>query len=288
MEYQLTNESLTVTLKSAGAEMISVKNKEGLEYMWCGDSKYWGRHAPVLFPIVGKVLDNKYTHKGAAYTLTQHGFARDCEFDEVVQTQDSITFVLKSSEKTKEKYPFDFTLKLTYTLANDTVRISYEVINEGQEVMPFAIGAHPAFNCPMFEDETLEDYSFEFEVEEKAKKLFTTPEIYLSGETKEYKVKSIPLSWDFFKDDAVILTELESDAVTLKSSKHNHSVTMKRKELPFLGLWSPREGAPFVCIEPWVGHTDYVTNSLELDEKKDFVHLAPSNHFECSYEIIFK
>lgn len=288
MEYQLTNEYLTVSVKSAGAEITSVKAKDGLEYMWCGDAKYWGRHAPVLFPIVGKVVDNEYTYQGGSYALSQHGFARDSEFEVEQSDAHKITFTLHSNETTKEKYPFDFTLKLHYELSGHQVKVEYEVQNEDTKEMYFAIGGHPAFNCPMFTDETLEDYIIEFEVEEEAKKLGITPEVYLSGNVEDYKVKSIPLSHDFFKDGVTILTGLQSKTVALKSLKHGNSVTMNIEELPFLGLWSPEKGAPFVCVEPWVGHTDYITNSKEISEKKDFVKLAAGSVFKCNYEIAYK
>lgn len=291
MNYQLKNEYLQVTIKSEGAEITSVQSTEGLEYMWSGDEKYWGRHAPVLFPIVGKVVDNNYKigeNESKEYALSQHGFARDSAFDVAYQDEERIIFVLNSNESTKEKYPFDFQLKLTYELDERTVKLTYEVDNTGTEKMYFSIGGHPAFNCPLLEGETLEDYYIEFEVKEKAKKLLITPEVYLSGETEKYEAKRIDLSWDFFKDGVTILTELKSDLVTLKSTKNSHSITIARKELPFLGLWSPEQGAPFVCIEPWVGHTDYITSSRVLSEKKDFVELEIGKQFRCSYDMAFK
>lgn len=288
MEYQLTSDELTVSIKTAGAEVTSVKTKDGVEFMWCGDAKYWGRHAPVLFPIVGKVLDNQYTYEGKSYSLSQHGFARDSEFEVENVTKNKITLVLKSNEQTKEKYPFDFTLKLHYALEKNKLTIGYEVMNEDTKEIYFSIGGHPAFNCPMFEDETMKDYVIEFEVVENAKKLGITSEVYLSGQIEDYNVKTIPLSHDFFKDGVTILTELQSNVVTLKSLKHGTSMTMNRGELPLLGLWSPEKGAPFVCVEPWVGHTDYITNSTEISEKKDFVKLAIGEVFKTSYDMTFK
>lgn len=293
MKYQLKNEYLKVTIQSEGAEITSVQSTEGLEYMWSGDKKYWGRHAPVLFPIVGKVVDNTYTYitcetESKEYALSQHGFARDSIFDVAFQDEKSIVFVLNSNESTKERYPFDFQLKIIYQLDERTIKLTYEVENTGKEEMYFSIGGHPAFNCPLLEGETLEDYYIEFEVKEKAKKLLITPDVYLSGDTETYEAKRIDLSHDFFKDGVTILTELASDLVTLKSTKNNHSITMARKELPFLGLWSPEQGAPFVCIEPWVGHTDYIASSKVLSEKKDFVALARGKQFNCSYDITFE
>ncbi|MBE6023128.1 MAG: aldose 1-epimerase family protein [Cellulosilyticum sp.] len=288
MEYQLSNNFLTVSIKSAGAEITSIQSKDGLEYIWCGDEKFWGRHAPILFPIVGKVLENEYTYQGQSYGLSQHGFARDSEFEVEAYSNHQITFLLHSNEKTKEKYPFDFILKLHYELQENKVKVGYEVQNIDQKEIYFSIGGHPAFNCPAFEDETLEDYVIEFEVEEEAQKLGITPEVYLSGEREDYKVKTIPLCHHFFKDGVTILTKLQSQTVTLKSLKHDYRMTMSREQLPFLGLWSPEKGAPFVCIEPWVGHTDYITASKEISEKKDFVSLEVGETFKCDYTMTFE
>ena len=287
MEYQLKNEYLTVTAKKAGAELTSVKNNEGLEFLWCGDKKYWGRQAPVLFPIVGKVNNNTYTHEGRTYHLTQHGFARDMEFDEVTQKENELIFCLRANEQTKEKYPFEFQLSITYTLIKNTIKVTYEVENCDTTKMYFTIGAHPAFNCPMVEGEQFEDYYFEFE-KAGATRLIATSDVLLTGEEKAYNDQIVPLSLELFKEDAIILSKVVSDKVTLKSSKNSHSVSVNRKGMPFLGLWSPVGGAPFVCIEPWMGHTDYLSNGDELSEKKDFISLETKEKFSCSYELTFK
>ncbi len=287
MTYQLKNEYLTVTAKNAGAELTSVKNKEGLEYLWCGDKKYWGRQAPVLFPIVGKVNNNTYTYEGKEYHLTQHGFARDMTFDEVIQKENELVFCLYANEQTKEKYPFEFELNITYTLIKNTIKVTYEVENCGTTKMYFTIGAHPAFNCPLIEGEQFEDYYFEFE-KVGATRLIATPDVLLTGEEKAFNAEVVPLSLELFKEDAIILSKVVSDKVTLKTFKNSHSVSVNRKEMPFLGLWSPVGGAPFVCIEPWMGHTDYLANSDELSEKKDFISLEAKEKFSCSYEMTFE
>lgn len=287
MNYQLENDYLVVTVKAEGAEVTSVKSKEGLEYIWCGDRKYWGRHAPVLFPIIGKVVDNTYTVNGKAYHLSQHGFARDEVFKLVKQTEKLLVFRLDASEKTRTSYPFEFSLSIIYSLEANRLKIGYEVVNKGKEIMPFTIGAHPAFNCPMLEGESLEDYYLEFEKEEEATRLLVTPEVYLSGETSNYVVKAIDLTPSFFSEDAVMLTNLKSNYLTLRGRGHKHSVTVYSKAFPYLGIWSPVEGAPFVCLEPWMGHTDYITNNKELVKKRDFLHLGAEEHFKTDYEIAF-
>lgn len=292
MEYQLENESLKVKLNASGAELTSIQSKEGIEYLWCGDSKFWGRHAPVLFPIVGRVLDNSYevTQNGQtkSFHLSQHGFARDCQFQMVEESRNQIVFRLDANDETKEKYPYDFSLRIIYELHHTTVKVTYEVENKDQEPIYFAIGGHPAFNCPLIGGETLEDYEIEFEEKERAKRLLMSHEVYVGEEVEDFREKTIPLSHEFFERGTTILTDLESRTVALKSRRSGHSITMNIEDFPFLGIWSKEEGAPFVCLEPWIGHTDYITASSKLSEKKDFICLEVGRVFTASYTMSFK
>lgn len=292
MNYQLENEFLQITLSSHGAELTGVTSKEGIDYLWCADKKYCERHSPVLFPIVGKVFENEYEYEtkdgiSKKYALPQHGFARDSEFQVTSQDKRHIEFTLESSETTKEKYPFDFSLKIIYELEENTVKTSYVVENKSEETMYFAIGAHPGFNWPLTDD-ALEDYYIEFEKEEVAQRLLITPEAYLSGEVESYPVKQIALSKAFFEAGTTVLTNLQSEYVVLKSKKSDHSVTVTIKGFPFLGIWSPETGAPFVCIEPWIGHADYANCSKDLRKKQDFVTLEEGKNVCYSYTMRFK
>ncbi len=292
MNYQLESEFLQITLSSHGAELTGVTSKEGIDYLWCADKKYWERHSPVLFPIVGKVFENEYEYEtkdgiSKKYALPQHGFARDSEFQVTSQDERHIEFTLESSETTKEKYPFDFSLKIIYELERNAVKTSYVVENKSEETMYFAIGAHPGFNWPLTDD-ALEDYYIEFEKEEVAQRLLITPEAYLSGEVESYPVKQIALSKAFFEAGTTVLTNLQSEYVVLKSKKSDHSVTVTIKGFPFLGIWSPETGAPFVCIEPWIGHADYANCSKDLRKKQDFVTLEEGKNVCYSYTMRFK
>lgn len=288
MIYQIKNKYLEITLSAKGAEMTKVCAANGCNYLWHGDAKYWNRHAPVLFPIVGKVVEGRYMHQDHIYQLSQHGFARDSVFKVEEQTDTRISFILESNEVTKAVYPFEFILKISYKLEETELYMSYEVYNKDNTTMYFAIGGHPAFNCPLFENETMEDYYLEFEVAEKARCLKTTEEVLLNGEVASFEGKQIPLSQDYFKKGVTILTELKSQWITLKSHKHAHSVKLHFAGFPFLGVWSPEKGAPFVCIEPWFGHTDYVDANPLLKQKRDMLSLEGNQSFKCSYVIDFK
>ena len=151
---QLKNKWLTVQVSEQGAEIVSIRNTEGQEYIWQADPQYWKRHAPVLFPIVGSLWNGQYVHQGQTYKMSQHGFARDRKFRLIQHTCDSITLRLNANEETKKNYPFDFQLDITYRLTTNRVTTTWEVTNRGNEEMPFQIGGHPAFNIPTSTEKT--------------------------------------------------------------------------------------------------------------------------------------
>lgn len=290
MTYQLENEQLKIEVKAQGAELSKVTSNEGIDYLWSADPTYWNRHAPVLFPIVGRVTDNQYTHAGQTYELGQHGFARDQKFECIKENGNEVVFELRSSEESKGRFPFDFILELGYKLEGNQVTTSYTVKNPSEEEIHFAIGGHPGFMCPLLADETMEDYYLELEVPEETTRLGVSETVHLNGQDTSFTGQTIELSHKLFREEGVIiLKDLKSKTMALKSHKNNHSVTMNFEGFPFLGIWSPEHiDAPFVCIEPWVGHTDYEDASKELSEKKDFVALKPGETFNIAYQLTFK
>ncbi|PHV72140.1 galactose mutarotase [Sporanaerobium hydrogeniformans] len=286
MNYTLTNDVMTVKLTSFGAELTSLTDPKGTEYIWNADERYWKRHTPVLFPIVGKVRDNEYVIGGKSYKIPAHGFARDYEFEIEKRTDCKITFALRSSLATKAMYPYDFCLKIHYTLVENRLGIEYEVINEDKMPMPFKIGAHPAFNCPRFSDETMEDYELVWEKEEESTQILINEDVYLTKAYKPFKTSRIPLSKDLFEKEGVLIwTHYTSQSMSLVSKKHPEKLTVDFKNFPFLGVWSPTNEGAFVCIEPWQGHADYVDDSLVLQEKSDIILLEAGQSFNCEHGI---
>ncbi len=177
MEYQIENNKLVVKIKSKGAELFSIVNKQtDLQYMWGADPKFWAKSSPVLFPIVGTLKDNTYQYQNKKYTLTRHGFARDEEFKVADQQKDAITFLLTSTAASKEKYPFDFELRIKYVVQDQTLSTQYEVKNKGGEEMYFSLGAHPAFKVPLSKELNYEDYFIEFNKTESAERWPITKE----------------------------------------------------------------------------------------------------------------
>ena len=289
MIIKLENQYVTASINSLGAELCSFKLKEdGTEYLWQADPGYWGRHAPVLFPIVGRLVDNEYKLCNQVYQLSQHGFARDMEFALRESDEQHAVYQLLANEKTLEKYPSQFELLIEYTLKGHELLIEYKVGNLGNKDMYFSIGAHPGFRCPLEEGECFEDYYLEFSQKETAYK-YKLEQGFISDQMEIVLDNDniIPLSYELFKDDALVFKGLQSEGITLKSRSGNKTVMMKFAGFPYHGIWSkPEGGAPFICLEPWYGVADKIGASKEFTEKEGIRALEPGEYFACQYSIM--
>ena len=287
MNYEIKNEHIKAKIKSFGAELNSLqKIDEDLEYIWQGDSKYWNRHSPILFPIVGRLKDDSYFYKNQKYNMTQHGFARDKEFEVIKNEVDFIEFRLKSDEKTLEIYPFAFELYLSYKLEKSKLIVSYKVINKSDDKMLFSIGAHPAFNWTLKEDEKKEDYFIEFEDLKQTKRYFLN-DLGLLYKKEDLKIidNKIPLNEKLFKNDALVFNDLNIKRVSLKNIKNENFVRLNFENFPYLGIWSKPSGSPFICIEPWFGIADDENSIQNFEEKKGLISLQKNEIFSCFYSI---
>lgn len=288
MIYTLENSNIKITASPFGGELHNLTSKiDGTEFLWNGNEEFWKYHAPILFPIVGKVKDNKYIVEENTYSLPQHGLARISEFNMIKKTDTSIIFSLPYSNKTLEVYPYKFELQIRYDLIENGVKVSYKVINKDSKEIFFSIGAHPAFMCPIMPEETMNDYYFEFNKKETSSLLTLNAEGYFSHERLPYlnNKNIINLSKEVFKNDALVFDNLNSNKISLKSKNHNKSLTMDFTGFPYMGLWSKPTGAPFVCIEPWFGHSDYEDFTGEFKEKEGIQSLNIDEEFNCSYTI---
>ena len=287
MNYEIKNEHIKAKIKSFGAELNSLqKIDEDLEYMWQGDSKYWNRHSPILFPIVGRLKNDSYTYQNQKYNMTQHGFARDKEFEVIKNEVDFIEFRLKSDEKTLEIYPFSFELYLSYKLEKNSLIVSYKVINKSDDKMLFSIGAHPAFNWTLKEDEKKENYFLEFENIKETKRYFLNDKglVYDSVDLKIIDNK-IALNEELFKNDALVFEDLNIKTLTLKNSINENYIKLNFENFPYLGIWSKPTGAPFICIEPWFGVADDENSNQNLEDKEGLISLEKNEIFSCFYSI---
>jgi galactose mutarotase-like enzyme len=276
----IKNGNLSAEIKHFGAELISLKTNQNKEYIWKGNPEFWGKHSPILFPIVGTLKDNSFYYNGMEYHLSRHGFARDMEFELIDVTQNSATFSIQSSEETLKVYPFEFELQLIYTLEENNLSIAYKVINKGKSTMPFSIGAHPAFALPNH----FENYAIAFEKEESLEYYLLENDL-ISNQTKKLEVqnKQIPLTYELFKNDALIFKTLQSKSLTILENE-NPILTVHFEGFPSLGIWT-KINAPFLCIEPWFGYSDTNENSGNLLEKEGIQILESNTTFHSKFSI---
>lgn len=281
MEITIENVELTATFKSQGAELCSLKAKENRrEYIWEGNAAFWGKHAPVLFPIVGTLKGSKYQYKNQSYSLPRHGFARDMEFEVHEKTDDSVVFSLKSNLETTANYPFDFEIQIGYTLANSILNIEYKIINKMDERMPFSIGGHPAFALP----ETFSSYSLKFEKPEELKSYVLEHDL-LSPTTVNIPLsdKTLPLTYSLFEKDALIFKSLNSKKISILESEHA-ILNFYFEDFENFGIWT-KMNAPFICLEPWLGYSDLTSSDGNIENKEGIQFVEANDIFKCSYSI---
>jgi galactose mutarotase-like enzyme len=285
----LENDLLCVLCDENGAQLTSIKGKkDSMEYLWNADLNYWNRHAPILFPIVGKVKNNKYRIDDKEYSLLQHGFARDKKFQVISVSSNKVVYQLSSNEETFQNYPFHFQLNVEYSLENNNLIVVYKINNKDKGDLFFSIGAHPGFNCPLLESETMGDYYLEFnEKETVSREVIDVDTGLLTGVSEAFlrNENIINLNKDLFKNDAIIFKNLKSTEVSLKSYKNSKKLTMNFTGFPYLGIWSKPGGAPFICIEPWFGHADFVDFNGDFREKSAIIRLEKDREFTCTYTI---
>ena len=276
----LKNNTLTAQIQHLGAELISLKSNQGKEYIWEGNPEFWGKHSPVLFPIVGTLKNNTFHHNEKNYHLSRHGFAREMEFQLIDSTENCATFSIQSSEETLKVYPFAFELHLIYTFEEMTLSIAYQVINMGSSKMPFSIGAHPAFALP----NKFENYAVTFEKEESLEYYLLENDL-ISNKTKKLDAqnKQIPLTYELFKNDALIFKSIQSKSLTILENE-NPILRVHFEDFPSLGIWT-KMNAPFICIEPWFGYSDTKENSGNLFEKEGIQVLESNATFHSKFSI---
>jgi galactose mutarotase-like enzyme len=282
----LDNDFLVVKAKREGAELTSIFSKiDKIEYLWQGNPEYWRFHAPICFPVIGNLIDDTCFVDNKPYNMTVHGFARDMNFDIQSKQKDSVSFILKSNDETLEKYPYKFSLIISYKVTNNKITVSYEVRNEDNKEMNFSIGAHTAFSCPVIPDLKTEDYYLSFK-EQKIQPFLLSDGFLTENKKVLYeKTNQIPVSKELFENGVIILEDLEKKEITIGSDKNSHSVSMSFEDFPYIAIWSKIEGAPFICIEPWFGLPDLVGSAGELKNKKGIKKLKNHEIFNCSHEI---
>ena len=284
----LQNDFLKIGINHKGAEFANLQSlKSGTEYLWQADPKFWGRHSCILFPYIGKVFQDEFRIGEQTFSGTQHGFARDLVFEVVEEKADKVVFQLKSNALTLEKYPYQFSLLVKYVLEKNQLHIIYEVENLDEQAIYFSLGAHPAFNVPLGENEKRSDYRLEFEKDEYVESMGVTENGYLGRPLRDiFEGKNeIELTDELFDEDALIFKNLNSDYLHLVNAQGDKIWTFNFEGFPYLGIWSKNAAAPFVCIEPWMGVADKENADWDFREKEGVLKLEVGKKFECTHSV---
>lgn len=280
----ISSNSLTASIDTMGAQLMSLRKGES-EYLWQGDSNWWPRRAPILFPIVGVLKDSKAESAEGTISLARHGLARLNQFEVVEQSVSSVTLQLKSTEETRMSYPYDFELKLIFSVAGDTLTQTYEVTNPANVVLPFTLGAHPAFNIPIpgVKTTALDQYHLLFtrswtsygpSITDEGLCDYTTPQkLIVDSDT-------LPLSWELIdREKTITLENVPDRCITLTASteapSEAHGIQMDFEGFDYLGIWSAAPGCPFVALEPWCGIADTVDTDGVFEHKPGIISLEP-------------
>ncbi len=287
--FTLQNDQLKIGIKNIGAELCEISSiKNGTQFMWNANPNIWGNYAPNLFPIVGMLKDGTYNFEGKDYHLSKHGFIRDNPYFQLVEeTNSKVTLSLLYSNETLKSYPFKFEYLVTYELKDHKLKITYKVINVDEKPIYFSLGGHPAFKCPVFENEKYNDYQLVFDKKETS----LTHQINLDSGLVTNKTlpafdtpKTIELRYDLFNYDALIFKDLKSRKVSLHSKSKGDILTVHFDDFPYLGIWA-KPNSNYVCIEPWLGIADSEDSNQQLIDKEGIIKLETNSEFQASYTI---
>ncbi len=280
---------LKIQTKKSGAELTSIKYNgkemlfQGAKVLDSNGNIYWKRQAPILFPIVGQLKNSQTQIEDKIYEMSQHGFARDMDFEEISKTENKHHYMLKYNEGTLKKYPYKFELHIMYEVGENTLTVTYKVKNIDDKTIYFGLGGHPAFNC----DYSNGEYEILFSENENKIEFLKLKNGLIDTEKAQNILQDnkIYLKEDTFDNDAVIMKNLKSNKVVLQ----NHETNQKILELdftgfPYLALWS-KKGAPFVCIEPWQNTADRIDSTQIYKDKENIIELPKDKEYKCEFKI---
>jgi len=286
MQFTLTRGQLQATVESHGGELVSLMDGQGTEYIWGGDPAYWSGRNPVLFPIVGRLKDDNVRIGEGTYHMARHGFARHQEFIPVEQAEDHIVLELRENADTLAQYPFPFSLQVCHRLTENGFSTAFRIKNIGGSVMPFCIGAHTAFRCPLSANQRFEDYEIVFPRPEKVDTILLTPEGLLRPRDREsWLVEQDRFTLDhaaFSRLDTIIFEGLRSSSVSLRHRESGQGVRMDFAGFPVIAFWTV---GPFICLEPWHGCAGAIDESGLFQDKPHCIQLAPGEEKNLQYTV---
>lgn len=276
----LKNNNITLQINELGAEMKSLR-ANGKEYLWDGKPEVWASSCPLMFPICGGLKDNKYTFEGKEYTLPKHGYAKNTLFAVESATDTMAVFLHKSNNETKVHFPFDYELRLIYTLDDSSVRIEYKIDNKSDKTMYFSIGSHEGYYTP----EGIEDYDVIFPQKETLNAYVLYGNLLSNQQLPIIKDTNIlPLYDKYFTVDALVFKDLKSRSAMLRNRKTGKAVKIDFYYAPYFLLWH-KPNAPYICLEPWAGVQDIVDSSYDITEKEGILSLESQKTYLAEHTI---
>ena len=287
MIYTLKNEKLTVKINSLGAELTSVTSASGYEFIWQGSE--WKKHAPVLFPVCGALLNSKYAYKGREYKMDKHGFAKLYDFDMAEADDTSLTLVLKSNEQTLDIYPFEFVLTARYEINGNVLTASYTVSNDGKQIMPYMFGWHPAFT--LGGNREINSFYVEFDGKKQLSRHTLQHGPFVNPFYTSYPLKNGRYylnEEEIYENDTMIFRDVPN-TVRLAGGYQKHSVTLSySNNLPYLCIWkAPTSAARYICLEPW---SDIPADGETAENflSRQMSRISPSESEEYLYTVAFE
>ncbi len=279
----IRNDFLTVKISLRGAEMTSIRDQDGIERLWHGDPAFWGKHAPILFPMPGALKEDAYLLEGSPYRLAKHGFARERMFSLESHTGDAATFLLAGEAAKDPGFPFAYAFQAHYTLEGKAVRVEYITENLDGRPLWYGVGAHEAYACP----EGIDAYEIRFEHQEPLAHNVLNGSL-LTGETHliQEGTDTLSLTQSLFANDSLVFTAHRSRSATLQSRIHSRKVRVDFQDFQTLLIWTPKN-APFVCIEPWTNPPDTMDTDQDITKKPGMIRLNPGEISTLTHVISF-
>ena len=282
----IQNKKLKATFNELGAELVSLINLEsGKEILWEGNPDFWGGQSPVLFPTVGALKDDSYILEGETYEMPRHGFARRKVFEVKKSSENTVVFELNSDRETLKFYPFEFNLQIKYTLTENKLTVAYNVKNTSEKKLYFSLGAHPGFAIDTKNGLNYDDYKIGFSDDEKLE-IHPLIDNLISKETQTINLenKTLPLSYELFSKDALVMTNMKSKQLVLRNNKNDHKVIFTFSNFPYFGIWAAKN-ADFVCLEPWQGIADFENHNQDFTQKFGILKLERNEDWKAHWAV---
>lgn len=286
--YTIRSEALCVTASKHGAQLLSLCDCAGTQYLWQGDSTYWSDRAPILFPYVGRLNGGCYRLDGALYRMRIHGLAQYMDFACISHSASQMEFELTDDAQTLLQYPRKFSFRVGYDLRGSTLFITFRVENRDEKPMYFGLGGHPGFRVPFEQGRSFEDHRLRFESPCMPERIEFDDACLRTGRQTAFSLSrehTLALTHEMFAHDAVVLCNT-ARRVTLQAVGSEHGITVAFAQMPYLALWHmPHTDAPYVCIEPWSSLPALQGEATELETQPDLLCLRPGEVYHNTWSI---